>query len=101
MAGGDEKFSIKLKLAGVPYILAIARKDEEMYRRAEVTVNELVTKYKNAFKADPEQYLAMAALQASLQNVDYQMTDMENQAILQMEKIERELDEHIEKLSKK
>lgn len=102
MAIGDEKFNITLKLAGTVYPISIARKDEEMYRRAEVAVNELVAKYKSSFRVDQsEQYFAFAALDASLKNVSHQMTNIENQAILRMEEIERELDEHIENLSKK
>ena len=68
------KFNIKLTIAGKSYPLSIEREAEEKYRRAERQINELVAKFRGRFRAEPEDYLAMAALQIAVHNVEMEMS---------------------------
>ena len=42
--------------------MTVPQDDEEKYRRAAREINELISAYKGSFVAEPEDYLAMAAL---------------------------------------
>ncbi len=61
------KFNIRLTIAGKGYPLTIEREAEEKYRRAERQINDLVSKFRGRFRAESEDYLAMAALQIAVQ----------------------------------
>lgn len=74
----SEKFKINLMIAGKNYPLTIEREQEEKYRRAEREVNSLVATYRTKFRAEPEDYLAMAALQLSVSNVAVEMSQTVN-----------------------
>ena len=66
----EQKLNIKLTIAGKSYPLKIDREKEAVYRRAEKEVNALVSMYKTSFRAEPEDYLAMAALGLVISIVD-------------------------------
>jgi cell division protein ZapA len=65
----DNKFQIHLTIAGKRYQLNIDRNDEELYRRAEREINEVVAQYKGAFRCEVEDHLALAALQIAVRFV--------------------------------
>ena len=56
---------ISVKLAGKEYPMTIRQAEEEKYRRAAQDINALISVYKTRFAAEPEDYLAMAALQVA------------------------------------
>lgn len=94
----NSKLNIKLNIAGKSYPLSIEREKEEKYRRAEKEINELVTKFRSRFRAESEDYLAMAALQISLANVELEMSRSLGDDIDALVDIDRELDEYLSSL---
>ena len=56
---------ISVRLAGKEYPMTIPQAEEEKYRRAARDINSLIAVYKTRFMAEPEDYLAMAALQVA------------------------------------
>ncbi len=89
------KLNIKLNIAGKSYPLSIEREKEEKYRRAEREVNELITKFRSRFRAEDEDYLAMAALQISLANVEMEMSRSLGDDIDALMEINKELDDYL------
>ncbi len=94
----DSKLNIRLNIAGKSYPLSIEREKEEKYRRAEKEINDLVTKFRGRFRAESEDYLAMAALQISLANVELEMSRSLGDDIDALVDIDRELDEYLSSL---
>lgn len=90
-----EKFNIKLTIAGKSYPIPIDRDKEEKYRRAEKEVNRLVSKYKTMYVAEPNDYLAMAALQLSLNNVEMEMSRSLGDDIDNLVEIDAKLDQYL------
>lgn len=94
----DSKLNIRLNIAGKSYPLSIEREKEEKYRRAEKEINDLVTKFRSRFRAESEDYLAMAALQISLANVEFEMSRSLGEDIDALVDIDKELDEYLSSL---
>lgn len=75
----DEHLIINLRVADTRYPLRIKRKDEEMYRRAAEEIDYKLGQYKNYFTKDSSSplanadYMAMTAIQAVAEKVEYQM----------------------------
>ena len=92
------KLNIKLTIAGKSYPLTIDREKEEFYRRAEKEVNELVSVYRNRFRAEPEDYLAMAALQLAVNNVEVERSRSLGEDIDKLVALNNELDRYINTL---
>lgn len=93
------KLNIKLNIAGNSYPLSIDSEKEEKYRRAEKDINELVTKYQTRFRASKEMdYLAMAALQLSVSNVEAEMSRSLGEDRDALVEIDKELDEYLNSL---
>ena len=93
-----DKLNIKLNIAGKPYPLSIERSDEEKYRRAERDVNTLVSTYKKHFRAEQEDYLAMAALQLAVSNIDNELTKGAGVDEDELIDLDRILDEYLDNL---
>lgn len=91
----SDKLNIRLTIAGKSYPLSIERENEEKYRRAESEINALVTQFRARFKAEGEDYLAMAALQIALANVEMEMSRSLGEEIDRLAEIDRELDEYL------
>ena len=73
---------ISVRLAGKEYPMTIPQAEEEKYRRAARDINSLIAAYKTRFMAEPEDYLAMAALQVAADKVDLEMKgEMTDQAV--------------------
>jgi len=87
----SDKFNIKLNIAGKSYPLTIERSSEEVYRRAEREINALVAAYKNRFRAQQEDYLAMAALQLAVGSIQQQMSRSLGEEIDLLVELDREL----------
>ena len=91
----ESKLNIRLNIAGKSYPLSIEREKEEKYRRAEKEINDLVTKFRSRFRAESEDYLAMAALQIALANVEMEMSRSLGDDIDSLVEIEHKLDQYL------
>lgn len=91
----SQKLNIKLTIAGKSYPLSIERESEEKYRRAEAEINDLVTEFRGRFRAETEDYLAMAALQIALANVEMEMSRSLGDEIDALVDIDRRLDDYL------
>lgn len=94
----SQKLNIKLTIAGKSYPLPIEREEEEKYRRAEAEINDLVTVYRGKYRAETEDYLALAALQIALTNVELEMSRSLGNEIDALIDIDRQLDSYINTL---
>ena len=79
-----------MKLAGKEYPMTIRQAEEEKYRRAAQDINALISVYKTRFAAEPEDYLAMAALQVAVDKVGLEMNREMTEEAQRLQKIERE-----------
>lgn len=93
-----DKLNIKLTIAGKAYPMTIDREKEEFYRRAEKEVNELIAVYRNRFRAEPEDYLAMAALQLAVTNVEVERSRSLGEHIDKLAALDKELERYINTL---
>lgn len=89
-----DKFEIKLNIAGKSYPLTIERAMEEKYRRAEREVNQLVSTYRGRFRAESQDYLAMAALQIAVSNVEMEMSRSLGEELDTLKELDIKLDDH-------
>ncbi len=94
----SQKLNIKLTIAGKGYPLSIERENEEKYRRAEAEINDLVTEFRGRFRAETEDYLAMAALQIALANVEMEMSRSLGDEIDALVDIDRQLGSYLDSL---
>ncbi|MCD7970638.1 MAG: cell division protein ZapA [Alistipes sp.] len=90
----SDKFNIKLTIAGKSYPLTIERDMEEKYRRAEREVNQLVAKFRGRFRAESEDYLAMAALQIAVSNVEMEMSRSLGEELDRLKELDIKLEDH-------
>lgn len=91
----SEIFKINLTVAGKVYPITIRRDREEIYRRGEREVNGLIEKYKTAFRAETEQYLAMAALHIAAKNIEMELSRSLGEDIDELVKLDAKLDEYL------
>jgi cell division protein ZapA len=67
----DEKLAIKVQIAERFYPLKIERSEEERIRKAAKLINDRLLQYKQRYTdKDPQDFLAMAALQFVIQLLD-------------------------------
>ncbi len=92
------KLNIKLNIAGRSYPLSIDREKEEKYRRAEREVNEMVTLFRSRFRAEDQDYLAMAALQIARDKVELEMSRSLGDDIDALVEIDKELASYLDTL---
>ncbi len=69
-----DKRVITIRLGGKEFRMSIIAQDEEKYRRAASDINTLIDTYRNTFRAEPDDYLAMAALQTAVLKVEMEMS---------------------------
>ena len=75
--------------------MAIDRTKEERYRRAESEINKIVTEFRGRYRAEREDYLALAALRIALENVDMEMSRSLGEEIDELKEIDRELESYL------
>lgn len=92
------KLNIKLTIAGKAYPLSIDREKEQKYRRAERDINTLVAKFESRFRAQPEDYLAMTALQLAISNIESEMSRNLSSEREQLIELDKELDSYLNSL---
>jgi len=93
-----DELNIKLKINGKIYPLKINREREEVHRRAEKEVNELVALYKTQYRAEPEDYLAVAALHLAVNNVEMERKRSLGEEIDKLVALDQELERYINTL---
>ena len=75
--------------------MTIKQKDEEKYRRAAKEINKLITAYKASYVAEPEDYLAMAAIQVAVGKVTLEMDRSLSNQLAELEALNREIDNYL------
>ena len=83
---------ITVKIGGKEYPMTIKQNDEEKYRRAAKEINKLITAYKASYVAEPEDYLAMAAIQVAVGKVTLEMDRSLSNQLAELEALNREID---------
>jgi cell division protein ZapA len=89
-------FNIKLNIAGKVYPLTIVRENEELFRRAEREINDLASKLRTKYRAEREDYLAMAAFYIALDKVKMEMSRSLGEDIDKLVELEKRLDKWLE-----
>ena len=95
MAG---KRRIKLKVIGKEYPMTILQNEEEKFRRAAQELNALISVYKTRFAAEPEDYLAMAAIQIAADKVGLEMDRELSDEKKALTEIEQTIDNYLNKI---
>ena len=94
----EDKLSIKVNLVDRYYPLKIERKDEERIRKAAKLINERVIQYKQRYTdKDTQDFLAMAALQFVIKNLEFEESGNDQAFIEQLSDINTELKEYLTK----
>jgi hypothetical protein len=94
----EDKLSIKVNLVDRYYPLKIDGKDEERIRKAAKLINERVLQYKQRYSdKDTQDFLAMAALQFVIKNLEIEELANDQPLISQLSEINSELEEYLEK----
>ncbi len=86
---------ITVRIAGKEYAMTVPQDDEEKYRRAAREINAQITAYRGRFVAEPEDYLAMAALQVAVDKVGLEMERSMSEQIDALDEIGREIDSYL------
>lgn len=92
------KRKISVKLAGKEYPMTILQTDEEKYRRAAQDINAMISVYKTRFMAEPEDYLAMAALQVAVDKVGLEMNREMTAEMSSLRQIEQDIDDYLNRI---
>ena len=94
----EDRLAIKVQIAERFYPLKIERKDEEKIRKAAKLINDRLLQYKQRYTdKDPQDFLAMAALQFVIQLLDCES----NQNVVSLEEDLKALNEELDSLLKK
>ncbi len=89
---------IKLKVIGKEYPMTILQNEEEKFRRAAQDLNALISVYKTRFAAEPEDYLAMAAIQIAADKVGLEMDRELSDEKKALTEIEQTIDNYLNKI---
>lgn len=92
----EDRLKIKVKVADREYPMNIGRDNEEKIRRAAKEINDKIARYRRQYVvSDPSDYLAMAALQTSLENVERQSDNLSARLLERLAELDRRLDEYL------
>ncbi len=75
--------------------MTINQNDEEKYRRAAKEINKLIAAYKASYVAEPEDYLAMAAIQVAVGKVTLEMDRSLSNQLEELDALNREIDNYL------
>lgn len=89
---------ITVKIAGKDYAMTIPQQEEEKYRRAARDINSLISSYRSTFAAEPEDYLAMAAMQMAVIKVGLEMDRTLTNQMNTIEEISGQIDHYLNDL---
>jgi hypothetical protein len=94
----EDKLSIKVNLVDRYYPLKIDSRDEERIRKASRLINERVIQYKQRYAdKDTQDFLAMAALQFVIKNLEFEEQVNEQPFFDQLNQINNDLDNYLKK----
>ncbi|RHJ92469.1 cell division protein ZapA [Parabacteroides bouchesdurhonensis] len=91
----NDPLGIHLNIAGKSYPLTIERRDEEIYRKAELRVREVVALYQSRFGRDMKDLLAMAAVHLALQNLQLKDKNDTSPFTEKIQQLTDELEEYL------
>ena len=92
----EDRLKIKVKVADREYPMNIGRDNEEKIRRAAKEINDKIARYRRQYVvSDPSDYLAMAALQTSVENVERQSENVSARLLEQLAELDRRLDDYL------
>ncbi len=94
----SDKFNITLKVAGKVFPLPIERAKEERYRRAEREVNAVIDRFRKLYRAEDDEYLAMAALQMAVNCVELELRGSMDSDEEKLKAIENQLDQYLNEI---
>ena len=86
---------ITVKIGGKEYPMTINQNYEEKYRRAAKEINKLIAAYKASYVAEPEDYLAMAAIQVAVGKVTLEMDRSLSNQLEELDALNREIDNYL------
>lgn len=90
------KLDINVDIAGRKYSMSIDARKEEVIRRAAKAINSRISSYQSRkLVEDPIDYLAMAALQISIENETTKMNDNAPRLSSRLEQMDRELAQYL------
>lgn len=78
--------------------MTIQQNEEEKFRRAAQDLNALISAYKTRFVAEPEDYLAMAAIQIAADKVGLEMDRKLSDEEKALSELEQEIDDYLNKI---
>jgi cell division protein ZapA (FtsZ GTPase activity inhibitor) len=94
----EEKLSIKVNVVDRYYPLKVDSKDEEKIRKAAKLINERVQQYKLRYSdKDTQDFLAMAALQFVIKNIESEEQLDEQPLLDKLTEINSELEVYLKK----
>jgi cell division protein ZapA len=94
----DDKLSIKVNLVDRYYPLKIDRRDEEKIRKAAKLINEKVVQYKQRYNdndKDTQDFLAMAALQFVIKNLELEDVSTEQVSNSKLSELNSDLEQFL------
>lgn len=95
-AGEGEYFEIRLTVAGKQFPMTVARKKEELYRKAEKEINQLVSEYGKRFRQfQLVDHLAMAAIAMAVSKADTERKRTLGDDVEMLATVDQLLDEYI------
>lgn len=98
----DDKLSIKVNLVDRYYPLKIDRRDEEKIRKAAKLINEKVVQYKQRYndnEKDTQDFLAMAALQFVIKNLELEDVSGEQVSDSKLSELNKDLEQFLKEES--
>jgi cell division protein ZapA len=92
----DNKLSIKLQIAERTYPLSVERTDEEKYRRAAKSINEMLSTYKKRFPTqDIQDLLGMVSLHLATKNLEREFDANFTEVLQDLKEMTNELESFI------
>lgn len=94
----EDKLSIKVNLVDRYYPLKVDMKDEERIRKAAKLINERVVQYKQRYSdKDTQDFLAMAALQFVIKNLEMEEQNNDQPILETLNVINNEIEDYLKK----
>jgi cell division protein ZapA (FtsZ GTPase activity inhibitor) len=96
----DERFLIKLTIAGHSYPMKVTREDEERFRLATSMINDRINVYKQKFDStnkDDFDFLAMVAIDLVSKYVDKAAKTDDTELLSELRIMSTEIDDYIQK----
>ncbi|MEL7587968.1 MAG: cell division protein ZapA [Prolixibacteraceae bacterium] len=91
-----DELSINININGRIYPLRIDRRQEEKYRKAAKMINDIVLEYKKKYvNQDAQDFLAMAAFQLVLKNLEIEERADETPVMEELKLLDEQLSDYL------